>query len=111
MEVQPVDLKLQADGNLLIHWSDGEVRRYTPEEIHEACPSAEALEHRKAESERPKTALPILQAEERNPRRIVGMRPVGNYAYNIRFNHGFQTGIYRFELLRELGRPLTEKER
>jgi DUF971 family protein len=31
------------------------------------------------------------------------MKPVGNYAYTIAFSDGHDTGIYTFELLRELG--------
>ena len=35
--------------------------------------------------------------------RIMGMKPVGNYAYGIEFSDGHDTGIYTFEYLRELG--------
>jgi len=31
------------------------------------------------------------------------MKPVGNYAYTISFSDGHDTGIFTFELLRELG--------
>ena len=31
------------------------------------------------------------------------MRPVGNYAYNIAFSDGHNTGLYTFELLTALG--------
>ena len=40
---------------------------------------------------------------EDQPMRVVGMKPVGNYAYGIEFSDGHDTGIYTFELLRELG--------
>ncbi|MEE3220467.1 MAG: gamma-butyrobetaine hydroxylase-like domain-containing protein, partial [Planctomycetota bacterium] len=29
--------------------------------------------------------------------------PVGNYAYSIKFSDGHDTGIFQFDLLRELG--------
>lgn len=47
--------------------------------------------------------MPILSAAELQPLRIVKMQPLGNYAYNVAFSDGHDTGIYPFELLRELG--------
>jgi DUF971 family protein len=47
--------------------------------------------------------LPVLSAQEAQPLRITGMKPVGNYAYNIEFNDGHNSGIYTFELLLTLG--------
>ena len=31
------------------------------------------------------------------------MKPVGNYAYSLTFSDGHDTGIYTYDLLRELG--------
>ena len=47
-------------------------------------------------------ALPILAPEEARPLEITGMRPVGNYAYNIAFSDGHDSGIFTFEMLRGL---------
>jgi DUF971 family protein len=47
----------------------------------------------------------MLGAAQLAPLSIVGMKPVGNYAYTIAFSDGHDTGIYSFELLRELGEP------
>jgi DUF971 family protein len=47
--------------------------------------------------------FPVLTAAEAQPTKILGMEPVGNYAYSIKFNDGHDTGIYTLELLRELG--------
>ena len=43
------------------------------------------------------------QAEEAAPLKILGMKPVGNYAYSINFSDGHDTGIYSFTTLLELG--------
>ena len=51
-------------------------------------------------------SLPVLSMAEAQPLRIEGMRPVGNYAYNIAFSDGHDSGIFTFEYLRELGRGL-----
>ena len=33
------------------------------------------------------------------------MQPMGNYAYSIAFSDGHDTGIFAFDLLRQLGEP------
>jgi DUF971 family protein len=45
---------------------------------------------------------------EARPLTILGMRPVGNYAYSISFSDGHDTGIFTLELLRSLGTPITD---
>jgi len=52
--------------------------------------------------------LPTLTMAEAQPLRIVGMQPLGNYAYNVAFSDGHDTGIYTFELLRELGEEVAK---
>jgi DUF971 family protein len=47
--------------------------------------------------------LPILSAAEAAPLRIIGMTPVGHYAYSIDFSDGHNTGIFTLESLREMG--------
>ncbi len=58
----------------------------------------------------PKTLLPVLKLQEAQPVAIKGMTPVGHYAYSIEFSDGHDTGIYTFELLRELGRKVKDSE-
>jgi DUF971 family protein len=53
--------------------------------------------------------LPILSPAETAPLRIVGMNPVGRYAYGIDFSDGHNTGIYTLESLREMGREITDQ--
>ena len=101
MNATPTNLE-RIDDDLRITWSDGQVRRYTAGELRDRCPCATCREKRKAapaESE----LLPVLSIEEAQPSKVAGMRPVGNYAYNIQFNDGHDTGIFTLEFLRELG--------
>jgi DUF971 family protein len=102
MSIQPTKLEVLADGRLRIGWSDGMVRGYSVRELRDKCPCATCREKRNA-SPPPATALPILSAAELQPLRIVGMTPVGHYAYSIEFSDGHDTGIYTLETLRELG--------
>jgi len=45
------------------------------------------------------------QPDEPRPLTLSGMAPVGNYGFSITFSDGHDTGIYAFELLRELEPP------
>jgi DUF971 family protein len=102
----PIPTKLQRQDNskLLIEFSDGARREYTYRELRDACPCATCREKRAAPPAAP-SLLPILSPAEARPLVIESMRPVGNYAYNIVFSDGHDTGIYTFELLRQLGPP------
>lgn len=101
VSLYPTALKLTDDRALLIDWSDGERRRYRVKALRDACPCATCREKRSAPSD--PLALPTLGTGELQPVQITGMKPVGNYAYAIAFSDGHDTGIYSFELLRELG--------
>lgn len=103
MSAYPTKLALSGDNRLLIEWSDGEKRSYSFGELRDKCPCASCREKR---SQPPAASglLPVLSAAEARPLKVQGMKPVGNYAYSIEFSDGHDTGIYTFELLRELGR-------
>ena len=101
MSEYPTALKLDENQRLLIQWSDGQERRYRPRALRDACPCATCREKRSQPSD--PLQLPTLTMAEAQPMRILGMQPLGNYAYNIAFSDGHDTGIYTFELLRELG--------
>ena len=96
--------KLERDGerHLLITWSDGERRRYSCRELRDGCPCATCREKRNAPPASP-LQLTVLTEAQMRPLVIEGMKPVGNYAYSIAFSDGHDTGIFTFELLRELG--------
>ena len=106
---QPVNLQLAGENSLRIEWSDGERREYTFRELRDRCPCATCREKRK-EPPAPSTSLPILSAAEVRPLKILGMKPVGNYAYAIEFSDGHDTGIYTLEHLREMGRVVADLE-
>ena len=99
MNVYPAKLELLGDQDLQIGWSDGQRRRYGLRNLRDACPCATCREKR-AET---KPSLPVLSAEQLQPLKINGMKPVGSYAYTIAWSDGHDTGIYTYELLRELG--------
>jgi DUF971 family protein len=107
MHVHPTRLERQGSGRLLIEWSDGQRRIYTYREIQENCPCATCREKRAAPEKPDIGLLPVITAQEAQPLELVRMQPVGNYAYQIHFNYGCESGIYTFELLRHLGSEVT----
>lgn len=104
----PTKLEKQGDSKLLITWSDGSQREYAYRELRDACPCATCREKRNAPPG-PATLLPVLKPEEARPLKLEGMKPVGNYAYAIEFSDGHDTGIYTFDLLKQLGKPASEE--
>jgi len=103
MDLYPTDLKKQnADNALLIEWNDGQRRRYTYSALRKACPCAACRHENSAEMADP-MKLPVLSPVELQPMIVEKMSLAGNYAYRITFSDGHNTGLFTFELLRELG--------
>lgn len=100
--MQPTALRLDENARLVIDWDDGESRLYRPVELRDQCPCATCREKRK----QPPAELPILAPGEAAPLQIVTMQPMGAYAYAIQFSDGHNTGIFTFDLLKQLGEPL-----
>lgn len=101
----PTGLTKPSDDRLRIEWSDGETREYRVRDLRDRCPCATCREKRSAPAPDP-MQLTVLAPEETQPLAITGMKPVGNYAYNIRFSDGHSTGLFTLKFLRELGKSL-----
>lgn len=102
MSISPTQLQKTSDGHLRITWSDDTVREYTVRELREACPCATCREKRNAPPP-PSHVLPVIAPGADGPLTIAGMRPTGNYAYNIAFSDGHNSGLFTLELLQTLG--------
>ena len=102
MDVYPTKIERSGDRQLAIEWSDGRTLRYTVRALRDACPCATCREKRRAPPP-PPSQLTVLSPAEARPLEVAGMRPVGDYAYNVAFSDGHDTGIFTFELLREIG--------
>ncbi|TWU07134.1 hypothetical protein CA54_55390 [Symmachiella macrocystis] len=105
-ELMPLNLSSQ-DGNLIIVWNDGVRMEYAATVLRNSCPCATCRAQRNAPAPDP-LGLPVLSIEEAAPTKVAGMKPLGNYAYNIAFSDGHATGIYSLELLRDLGSATVE---
>ena len=89
-----------AAGAIEIAWSDGHRAVYAPRLLRDACPCATCRETRAKPA--PPQLLPVLSPAETQPLAIIGMTPVGQYAYSIEFSDGHSSGIYTLDYLREL---------
>ncbi len=108
---QPTSLQRQPPNSLVIGWSDGSSRVYTAGELRRACPCATCREKNSQDTTKLAVAkglkgslLPVLSAQEARPLTVEHMRPVGNYAYNISFSDGHDSGLFTYDYLLELGR-------
>ncbi|HHK41719.1 MAG TPA: DUF971 domain-containing protein [Planctomycetaceae bacterium] len=104
-DVYPVGLERVDETTVRVQWSDGEEQTLTGEALRNHCPCATCREKRSAPPPDP-LELPIVgDSPAVSARAIVSMRPVGNYAYQVTFGDGHDTGIFTFELLRSLKQP------
>ncbi|WP_339734734.1 DUF971 domain-containing protein [uncultured Gimesia sp.] len=102
MDLTPTELKLIDEAALLIGWNDGQRRRYTYLELRNACPCAACRHEKTAEAADP-MELTVLSPVELQPIKVDRMSLTGSYAYRITFSDGHNTGLFTFELLRDLG--------
>lgn len=80
---------------LMISWGDGEVQRIDPRDLRLACQCASCRDEISGKRKLDPALVPLDVA----PVRIWS---VGNYALGIGFSDGHQSGIYSFDLLREM---------
>jgi DUF971 family protein len=91
----PESLEL-TDGNILqIQWDDGHTSRHRLDVLRSMCPCAQCQGHHPSQSLN-------LKPDQFSEIRIVDLAPVGNYAYNIVWSDGHNTGIFTLEFLRGL---------
>jgi DUF971 family protein len=76
-----------------VDWADGHTSRLTFEYLRVECPCAECKGHT------PDQAQVITGKEDV---RIVDVAPVGNYAVQLHFSDGHNTGIFTWGYLRML---------
>jgi ATP-binding protein involved in chromosome partitioning len=94
---EPVRVEPTENGeSLRIVWADGHVSEYAPRDLRLNCRCAGCIDEF--------TGKPLLDPA-RVPADIhpTAIHYVGRYALAFRWSDGHDTGIYPFELLREIG--------
>jgi DUF971 family protein len=91
----PTEIKLHQKSQLLeISFADGKSFRLPCEFLRVYSPSAEVRGHGPGQE--------VLQVGKKNVQ-VVAIEPVGNYAVQLRFSDGHDTGIYSWDLLYDYG--------
>ncbi|MDR3417805.1 MAG: DUF971 domain-containing protein [Nevskia sp.] len=91
----PTRLRLHRNSRLLeVAYADGSCYQLPCEYLRVYSPSAEVRGHGGGE--------PTLVGGKRNVN-IAAIEPVGRYAVRLRFDDGHDTGLYSWDILRELG--------
>ena len=102
------DPELSPGTGLEVKWSGGEQTFFDSRSLRMNCPCAACLEERgKLNHSRPFSApqhkgLTVLKASVEQETNLAAVWPVGNYALGLRWGDLHDSGIYSFELLREL---------
>lgn len=104
-QYNPVRIK-KLEKTLLVRWNDGREDEITYEKLRDECPCATC----KGESTVLNSYIPI-----KSPFKPAGFYeinkivPVGNYAVNLTWKDGHDTGIYSWDILRSLGEKVEEE--
>ena len=100
-EPAPRALHLDRQRGLHVTFQDGTVAFLSLALLRRMSPSAEMRAEREAMAKNPLHVLSPRQAAA-GPLAAEGAELVGNYAVRIRFNDGHDTGLFGWNLLREL---------
>lgn len=97
---RPTEIKLHKQSRLLdIAFSDGKTFQFTCEFLRVHSPSAEVSGHGYGQE--------TLQTGKKTVN-ILKIEPVGNYAIQLNFTDGHNTGLYSWDLLYRYGLHQTE---
>lgn len=103
MDNTPTSIQRDGDQGIVIQWSDGIVSRWTAAQLRKECPCALCREKKRGEEKQAVSdgpmMLPVLAAAEAKPLAIDQMKPIGNYAYNVRFSDGHSSGLFTLDML------------
>lgn len=103
-QTTPIDVRLKLkEQELRITWGDGRQSVYPLPVLRGMCPCANCRTERE---ERRKAVLPILSAQPVEDLCAVDGWLVGNYAIQITWSDGHDSGIFDFRYLRSLDEPL-----
>lgn len=92
-EARPVAIDVAQAGTIVVTWNDGEESKVDPFRLRLDCPCAACIDEWTG-------AKLIDPAGIRRDVRPVAMEPVGNYAVQIRWSDGHETGLYSWQRLR-----------
>ena len=93
--IEPKDIKKTGDGGIEIIWPDGESEVYKAYDMRINCPCAVCVSEETGERVLDPKSIPLNIS-------IGAFQRVGNYAVSVSFSDGHETGIYKFDKLRDI---------
>jgi DUF971 family protein len=103
----PIQIKRVSESGLEITWNDESTTFLSSRVLRESCPSAVSRvlrgedSHSEPLTQKPK-AFKVIKATSDEQLALKEVWPVGNYAIGIRWGDGHASGIYPYNLLRDL---------
>ena len=91
----PQQVELNAEGDLVVQWTDGHQGVHNPYNLRINCRCAGCVDEDSGQRTLDARRVPLDVT-------ILGTTPVGRYALAFDFSDGHKTGIYSFDVLREL---------
>ena len=88
----------RAEGWLEMDWADDGILRVKLPDVRKACPCALCKDLRAKQDDQ----LQMITAEQIPSIDLSDVIPVGNYAIQIRWTDGHDTGIYTYSYLKQL---------
>jgi DUF971 family protein len=98
--INPLKIKVENQQYLNILWEDNLESKIELQTLRSACPCAVCTTGKDPN----KDNLPFQSLKIGGELEIADIKLVGNYALNIFWKDGHNTGIYEFTLLRRLGK-------
>jgi len=92
--MNPIKIKLIEKKKLLIIWDDGNESLLELRELRKRCPCATCLAEREKQS---KMYIPLFTENQVS---VKSINQVGNYAVQITWNDGHNSGIYEYLFLK-----------
>ena len=94
---RPLDVKPSSPTELTIAWDDGHVSTYLFRHLREECPCAMCVDEWTHEKRLDPASVP-------DDIHSLNISPVGNYGIRFNWSDGHNTGLYKFDRLREMCR-------
>ncbi|MYB56748.1 MAG: DUF971 domain-containing protein [Gemmatimonadetes bacterium] len=88
----------RTEGWLEMDWADDGILRVQLSDVRKACPCALCGDVRTKQDEQ----LQMITADQTPSADLSDVIPVGNYAIQIRWTDGHDTGIYTYSYLKQL---------
>lgn len=104
--MEPIEIRRVEGEKLQIEWTDGFVSTITLKDLRDNCPCAQCQGEEIGFKKITPLKLDVFSPEKYQ---ISSIEPVGNYAIQIIWKDGHDTGIYSFEYLRTLMEKMASK--